>query len=95
MVRLRFRSPAAVVDLSRKFGCGVAEAGELLSLAAGLGIHVKGLCFHEGSQCRDAHRQAAAIDACHTLIRQHHTTGAGPISILDIGGGFPIAYDGA
>ncbi len=95
LVRLRFRSPAAAVDLSRKFGCGVAEAGELLSLAARLGIHVKGLSFHVGSQCRDAHRQAAAIDACHTLIRQHHTTGAAPISILDIGGGFPIAYDGA
>ncbi len=95
LVRLCFRSPAAVVDLSRKFGCSAAEAGKLLSLAAGLGIHVKGLCFHVGSQCRDAHRQVEAIDACHTLIRQHHATGAAPISMLDIGGGFPIAYDGA
>ncbi len=94
LLRLRFSSPAAAVDLSRKFGCRVAEAGELLSLAAGLGIHVKGLCFHVGSQCRDALRQVEAIDACHTLIRQHHTTGAAPISTLDIGGGFPIAYGG-
>ncbi len=95
LVRLGFSSPAAVVDLSKKFGCSAVEAGELLSLAAGLGIHVKGLCFHVGSQCRDAQRQVEAIGACHTLIRQHHTTGAAPISILDIGGGFPIAYDGA
>ncbi len=94
LLRLSFRSPAAVVDLSRKFGCSMDAAGEVLSLAARLGIHVKGLCFHVGSQCRDARRQREAIDACHTLIRQNHPTGAAPISILDIGGGFPIAYDG-
>ncbi len=95
MLRLGFRSSAAVVDLSKKFGCTVAEAEDLLFLAANLGIHVKGLCFHVGSQCRHTHRQVEAIEVCHTLIRQHHKTGAAPISILDIGGGFPIAYGGA
>ncbi len=94
LLRLGFRSPAAVVDLSKKFGCSINEATALLSLSTKLGIHVKGLCFHVGSQCRDAGRQVEAIDACHTLIRQHHDTAATPISILDIGGGFPIAYDG-
>ena len=95
LLRLSFRSPAAVVDLSKKFGCSIGDAAELLPLAARLGVHLKGLCFHIGSQCRDARRQAEAIDACHTLIRQHHTTGTAPISMLDIGGGFPIAYDGS
>ncbi len=94
LLRLGFRSSAAVVDLSKKFGCGLDDAEDLLAMAVGLGIHVKGLCFHVGSQCRHAQRQVEAIDACHTLIRQHHTTGAAPISILDIGGGFPIAYGG-
>jgi ornithine decarboxylase len=92
-LRISFRSTSAVVDLSKKFGCSVEEATDLLFLAARLGIHIKGLCFHVGSQCADAGRQAEAIDACNTLIRRHHDTGAAPVSTLDIGGGFPVPYD--
>jgi ornithine decarboxylase len=94
LIRISFRSEKAVVDLSKKFGCSLEEADELLLLAAKLGIHVKGLCFHVGSQCADAREQVEAIHACNTLIRCHHDTGVAPISTLDIGGGFPIAYDG-
>lgn len=93
-IRISFRSASAVVDLSKKFGCSLEEAHELLALAARLGIHVKGLCFHVGSQCTDAAEQIEAIHACNALIRRHHDTGAAPISTLDIGGGFPISYDG-
>lgn len=93
-IRISFRSATAVVDLSKKFGCSLQEADGLLALAAKLGIHVKGLCFHVGSQCAHADEQVKAIHACNTLIRRHHDTGAAPISNLDIGGGFPIAYDG-
>lgn len=93
-IRISFRSTSAVVDLSKKFGCSVEETHELLTLAAKLGIHVKGLCFHVGSQCTDAGEQIEAIHACNTLIRRHHDTGVAPISTLDIGGGFPISYDG-
>ncbi len=92
-LRISFRSKAAVVDLSKKFGCAVEAVSDLLCLAARLGIHIKGLCFHVGSQCADAGRQVEAIDACNTLIRHHHDTGAAPVSTLDIGGGFPVAYD--
>jgi len=93
LLRISFRSRAAVVDLSRKFGCAVSDAPEMLTLAAHLGIHIKGLCFHVGSQCLDAKQQADAIHTCNTLIRQHRDTGAAPISMVDIGGGFQIAYD--
>lgn len=93
-IRISFRSESAVVDLSKKFGCALEEIHDLLMLAVRLDIHVKGLCFHVGSQCADARRQVDAIHACNAVIRQHHDTGAAPISTLDIGGGFPIAYDG-
>jgi ornithine decarboxylase len=93
-LRISFRSQSAVVDLSKKFGCSYTEADDLLLLAAKLGIHIKGLCFHVGSQCADARQQIEAIHACNTLIRRHRDTGAASISTLDIGGGFPIAYDG-
>ena len=93
LIRLGFRSQAAVVDLSKKFGCTVDQAGAMLSLAARLGIHIKGLSFHVGSQCSNAEQQVKAIDACNTLMRGCSKLGAGPLSILDIGGGFPVAYD--
>jgi ornithine decarboxylase len=93
-IRISFRSDAAIVDLSKKFGCALEEVDDLLALATRLGVHIKGLCFHVGSQCTDARQQVAAIHACNTLIRRHHATGAAPISTLDVGGGFPIAYDG-
>jgi ornithine decarboxylase len=93
-IRISFRNDTAVVDLSKKFGCALEEVDELLALAARLGIHIKGLCFHVGSQCTDARRQVEAINECNMVIRRHHDSGAAPISTLDIGGGFPIAYDG-
>lgn len=92
-IRISFRNDTAVVDLSKKFGCTLEEVDDMLTLAARLGIHVKGLCFHVGSQCADARRQVEAIHTCNTMIRRHHDTGAAPISTLDIGGGFPISYD--
>lgn len=94
LLRVSFRSPSAVVDLSKKFGCPAEEAGAMLTLSAKLGVHIKGLSFHVGSQCLDTTQQVKAIHQCNTIIRQHHDTGSAPVSILDIGGGFPVAYDG-
>jgi ornithine decarboxylase len=94
LLRISFRSQTAVVDLSKKFGCSVKDVHAMLDLAVRLGIHIKGLCFHVGSQCADARRQVEAIHTCNTLIREHHETGPAPMSVLDIGGGFPVAYQG-
>ncbi|HYL00933.1 MAG TPA: hypothetical protein VEU78_07050, partial [Steroidobacteraceae bacterium] len=56
LLRVSFRSPGAVCDLSRKFGCDPEGVLELSRLAAGLGIEVRGLSFHAGSQAPDATR---------------------------------------
>ena len=93
LLRISFRSSTAVVDLSKKFGCDISQVSEMLDLAKKLGIHVKGLSFHAGSQCTDARRHVEAIAACNAIIRRHHRYSEVPISILDIGGGFPVAYD--
>jgi ornithine decarboxylase len=94
LLRLSFRSQAAVVDLSKKFGCSVEQAGEMLSLASRLGIHIKGISFHVGSQCSNADQQVKAIETCNTLMRSAGHNDAAPLSVLDIGGGFPVPYDG-
>src|SRR3984885_9739465 len=50
LLRVSFRSPGAVCDLSRKFGCDPEALLPLARCAAELGIGVRGLSFHVGSQ---------------------------------------------
>lgn len=93
LIRLSFRSRAAIVDLSKKFGCSVDDAADMIALAARLGLHIKGLSFHVGSQCSNSDQQVKAIEACNTLIRRCGDAGPASPGVLDIGGGFPVAYD--
>ena len=93
LLRIGYRSPSAVCDLSRKFGCAPAEAPLLLARARQLGIAVKGLSFHVGSQSADAATHVAAVRSCAELIANERAKGS-PLSVLDIGGGFPVDYTG-
>ena len=92
LLRVSFRSPGAVVDLSRKFGCDPEAALELARLAAGLGIGVRGLSFHAGSQTPDATKHVEAVESCARLMRAGRQARLGSFDTLDIGGGFPIDY---
>ncbi len=92
LLRVSFRSPAAVVDLSRKFGCSPETAGTLVDLAGSLGIRVAGLSFHVGSQSRRPDTKLRAIEACAALLRERLGRGIEAPATLDIGGGFPIDY---
>ena len=92
LLRTSFRSPGAVCDLSRKFGCDPAEVLELARLAADLGIAVRGLSFHVGSQAPDSAKHVEAIEACARLLSAARREKLGVLDTLDIGGGFPIRY---
>ena len=92
LLRVSFRSPGAVCDLSRKFGCDPENAVELARLAAELGIQVRGLSFHVGSQAADAMKHVEAIEACGALLAACRKEKLGACDTLDIGGGFPIDY---
>jgi ornithine decarboxylase len=92
LLRVSFRSPGAVVDLSRKFGCDPEAVLELARIAAGLGIGVRGLSFHVGSQTPDATKQVEALGACARLMAAARRERLGIFDTLDIGGGFPIDY---
>ena len=92
LLRISFRSPGAVCDLSRKFGCDPSEALDLARLAADLGISVRGLSFHVGSQAPNSGKHVEAIDACAQLLRTARREQLGVLDTLDIGGGFPISY---
>jgi ornithine decarboxylase len=92
LLRVSFRSPTAVVDLSRKFGCEPAAVPRLLDHAASLGVKVRGLSFHVGSQVSDPAKYVEAIAACDELLRAARKSGVAELDMLDIGGGFPIPY---
>lgn len=92
LLRVCFRSGDAVVDLSKKFGCSLNEVASMRAAAAKLGLHVKGLSFHVGSQCGSSQAHVEAVRACNAMLRQPPLLGQAPMSILDIGGGFPVDY---
>jgi ornithine decarboxylase len=92
LLRVSFRAPGAVSDLSRKFGCDPENALELARLAKKLGITVRGFSFHVGSQAPGPLKHVEAIEACGTLISAARRARLGRFDTLDIGGGFPIRY---
>ncbi|HXZ60377.1 MAG TPA: type III PLP-dependent enzyme [Steroidobacteraceae bacterium] len=92
LLRVSFRAPGAVCDLSRKFGCDPEGVLDLARIAAGLGIGVRGLSFHAGSQTPDATKHVEALEACARLMAAARRERLGIFDTLDIGGGFPIDY---
>ncbi|HLZ96616.1 MAG TPA: type III PLP-dependent enzyme [Steroidobacteraceae bacterium] len=93
LIRVSFRSPDAVCDLSKKFGCAPDAVAGLLELAAELRIKIVGLSFHVGSQALDPGMYVHAINVCRELMNlasQYDQR----LGILDIGGGFPVGYNG-
>ena len=92
LVRVSFPNPKTPIDLSRKFGCREDEVSILIQKAKSLGLHVKGLSFHAGSQCPDPDNHVHAIERCANIINNVYQTSGKLLSVLDIGGGFPVEY---
>jgi ornithine decarboxylase len=91
LIRVSFRSPEAVCDLSRKFGCDPEAVLDMLALAAKLRLDIEGLSFHVGSQAKDPGKHVEAINVCRDLIEAARAGGQA-LRTLDIGGGFPVEY---
>lgn len=87
IIRLAMPKGMAVYDLDGKFGCSAAEAIALAKAAAAEGFGL-GLSFHVGSQCLHPASYRKALDLIHDVVR---ATGLQP-ELIDIGGGFPVAY---
>jgi len=87
VVRLALDKGEARLDLSGKFGASPAEAVVLLRLAAERSGRL-GLSFHVGSQCCDPAAWERALTVAGEVIDQSGVT----LAVLDVGGGFPVAY---
>lgn len=87
IVRLALPKGNAVLDLSGKFGAEAAEAVTLLRAARPHTARL-GIAFHVGSQCLDPLAWRRALE----LTREVIAAAGVAIEIIDVGGGFPVAY---
>jgi ornithine decarboxylase len=92
VLRLRVPNTGSMVELSSKFGCDSGEAVDLILEAFRIGLVVEGLSFHVGSQCANFDNFVQALNIAAAVRREALARGH-EVKILDIGGGFPVAYD--
>ncbi len=92
VLRLRVPNTGSMVELSSKFGCDAGEAVDLVVAAFQMGLVVEGLSFHVGSQCTNFENFVQALNMAAAVMKESRDRGHA-IKILDIGGGFPAAYN--
>lgn len=77
---------------SKKFGVEPVLVKSLMLQAKDLGLNPKGVSFHVGSQSSLPDLWTTAIELCMQLIDDCNQEGLN-LDLLDIGGGFPAAYE--
>jgi ornithine decarboxylase len=92
VLRLRVPNTGSMVELSSKFGCAPGEAVDLIEEGFRSDLVVEGLSFHVGSQCTNFENFVQALNMA-SAVREEARTRGYELKILDIGGGFPVAYD--
>jgi ornithine decarboxylase len=92
VLRLRVPNTGSQCELSSKFGCDPGEAVDLIVAAFEMELVVEGLSFHVGSQCTNFENFVQALNVAAAVMKEAKERGH-PIKILDIGGGFPAAYN--
>ena len=91
-VRLATKPHGSVVPSEGKFGVDVAGAVELLRLARDLSLVPYGITFHMGSQSLSPAALAAPLDDVAEVMNRALRFGI-RLQLVDIGGGFPAAYE--
>lgn len=93
LVRLSFPNPDAKSDLSSKFGVAPEDAPALVERCLAARLPVRGFTFHVGSQTTSPEPWRRAIATTLGLMRALEARHGIRFELLDLGGGFPVAYD--
>ncbi len=91
--RILTLSEDAQWPLSRKFGCSLEMARDLMLRAVDLGLDAYGLSFHVGSQQTNPRWWDVAIGRCAMVFSDLREAGL-ELRMLNLGGGFPARYRG-
>lgn len=89
--RILVSSEGAQWPLSRKFGCDVTMAVDLLVLAAELGLTPCGVSFHVGSQQLRPESWDAGVESAAAIFAEARKRGV-ELSTVNLGGGLPANY---
>lgn len=92
ILRIDVPNTGSVVELSTKFGAPNDICIDLIKYANKMGFNVDGLSFHVGSQCSNFDNYTQAFKIASQIFEKSEQIGNN-LSILDIGGGFPVPYD--
>jgi ornithine decarboxylase len=98
ILRLTVSDVGSVVELNSKFGVAPARANELIEKAFAMGMPIEGLSFHVGSQCINPNNYVEALNTASEILNAANRNRRGKqkkLNLVNIGGGFPAAYDKA
>jgi ornithine decarboxylase len=90
-VRLAVPNEGSEWPLSKKFAVEISAAEELLLYSKKKGLNPVGITFHVGSQCTNMYNWNSALDKAKILWDNMEKKGI-KLSVLNIGGGYPIRY---
>jgi ornithine decarboxylase len=91
VLRIKVENQGSVVNLSLKFGADPESAFWMLRKAKSLGLQPVGLSFHVGSQSQNVENYLQALEISAGIFKEAKEHGI-PLSLMDIGGGFPIPH---
>lgn len=89
--RILVDNSGAEWPLSRKFGCDLPMARDLMVTARDLGLDPAGAAFHVGSQQTDPSRWGQAVADAGHLFRELAREGI-TLRVVNVGGGLPARY---
>ena len=92
-LRIATDDSASVFRFSEKFGADLNEVVPLFLRARELGLKPQGISFHVGSQSLDSGAWAGVLNRILPISEQLRELGL-PIALINLGGGFPIQYEG-
>jgi ornithine decarboxylase len=93
LLRIATHDQDSLCPLSSKYGASLEDVPELLRVARELGIRVVGVAFHVGSGARSFAAYYQALQDARKVFDQAELILGEPMTVLDVGGGFP-AHDG-
>jgi ornithine decarboxylase len=91
LIRMSIQNPGCLVNLSQKFGVVPERTFDIIKKAHNMGLRVKGISFHAGSQNENPLKYIEALEYCKDICGKAALAGI-DIEVIDIGGGFPISY---
>lgn len=93
LLRVAVDDTTALCPLSPKFGARVSELASIFARVHVSGANLVGVAFHVGSGAKSVATYVDALKMARKAFDLAHAAGLAPLTMLDIGGGFP-GYDG-